>query len=345
MRKLFQSERWKRYVLKKSRKSLRRRQKRKKAHINRVASQSKITYPNIKKKKGKLEILAPSNFSLINNTEETLEFFNAVDCSVKQHKNIFFDLSQIKELTTDAIIYILSYLDFARHSHYNYSVLGNSPVDEKCNWVFKESGFYDYVYSKNPVKIKNDPNVYSIQSNNLVMANKAAEVKNFAKKRLNNSNQRDARSIYKNLIECMANTRNHAYLTNSLYTKWWLMASYNDEQKKVHFTFVDNGQGIPTTVKKRGMEIVREKFGNTPIIKLRDSELINSALKGEFRSKTGYRYRGKGLPRIHEEATTTEGKIKNLIIISKKGYINCTTGVIKELNKKFYGTLLSWDFV
>ena len=137
----------------------------------------------------------------------------------------------------------------------------------------------------------------------------------------------------------MANTKNHAYNITRKDQKWWLISCYDEDSKKVNFTFMDNGDGIPFTLRKN----IIERFFDPLIKKQNDGKLILSALKGEFRTRTKKHYRGTGLPKIF--SYSKEKQIENLIIISNKGYVDCDSEQSKELSRKFFGTLLSWDFV
>ena len=68
-----------------------------------------------------------------------------------------------------------------------------------------------------------------------------------------------------------------------------------------------------------------------------------SALKGNFRTETGEKYRGKGLPGIYADATN--GAIHDLIIISCRGRCDIKKdGTIKNhaLKEEFVGSLFSW---
>lgn len=118
------------------------------------------------------------------------------------------------------------------------------------------------------------------------------------------------------------------------------MASFDEKSNRVHFTFLDNGFGIPLTIRRRFGEKIRRLLG----AEVRDGDLIKSALKGEFRTRTRAVYRGKGLPQIFQTAQSK--KIENLILLSKKGYVDCCPMLeTKELNVSLYGTLLSWDIM
>ena len=70
-----------------------------------------------------------------------------------------------------------------------------------------------------------------------------------------------------------------------------------------------------------------------------------SALQGsEFRSETGKKYRGKGLPEIYDDCC--KSKIKNLRVISGKAKClvkNDSTVQSELLTSSFDGTMFSWE--
>jgi hypothetical protein len=137
----------------------------------------------------------------------------------------------------------------------------------------------------------------------------------------------------------MVNTGHHAYEKRFVNWKWWLMALPTTDKKRVHFAFLDNGRGIPTTVRKNFAERVSYLFGDRTM----DSELIFSALEGKYRSRMKNRWRGKGLPKIF--SYSSKDIIENLQIVSNHGYVDCQRNQLKELSDKFHGTLLYWEFV
>ena len=344
MKKLYQSEKWKRYSEKRSRKNLRRKSKKKRAKGQHSfhPAQYKSSYKYIKRGKDRVEIKAPKEFSLINNPDETLEFFKAIDEKIERKENIYIDLALVENLTTDAILYMLSRMEFRKVSHSTSNISGNVPKSEECNKIFETSGFYKFVYS-NKFDMVSDPKVYSITTDTIVWPEKAKEAKVFTLKCLGKKESNDAKKIYEIIIECMTNAKQHAYASSNKFAKWWLMASFQERQSKVCFTFMDNGYGIPKTLRKRMHEPLIELAKKTFRSSI-DADLIFSALEGDFlRTKTGERYRGKGLPKIYE--TFRNDKIVNLKVISRRGYVDCSKGHKKSLRKPFHGTLLSWEFV
>jgi len=347
MKKLYQTEKWIEYSLKKSESELRRRRKKvlEYERLKRRDEKRKVrvsqAYKNIQKRHGRIEIAPPSNFSLINNIEETGNFFNALNELIDDGKNIFLDLSGVEELSTDALLYILSRLEYNKIRQYKANIFGCAPSNPDCKKIMETSGFLKYVYSQNMSRIESDPDVFSIESGSYVFPQKAAGIKTFIKDKLGKAESQETKSIFKNIIECMANTKHHAYKAHATYSKWWVMGSYIKDSNKVHVTFLDNGYGIPNTIRINFREKVQRMFANVISVGRTDSLLIKSALLGEFRTRTESSYRGKGLPQIYRSAE--EGKMSDLIVISRRGYVNSKKAECKELEQVFHGTLLSWN--
>ncbi len=345
MKKVYQSIEWKEHSARISRRRLKRKQenKSKRAKIASFAERplylpKRVTYADRVKKRRKVELKAPANFSIINNPDETLSFFRDYYRHVREDRRIFFDMSDVSQMTEDAILYMLSRFHYSEKAMGHDYVSGNVPQNLRCRELLMESGFYDHVnYSGRITTGEN--NIFKIETKVLVDGQVAKGVVDFVKGHLKANNIVSLRSIYPTLIECMANTRNHAYETGmEKFSKWWIVAMYGRETDSVHFTFLDNGLGIPATIRRTFIEKFTGIWGGRD-----DSELIASALMGEFRTQTKAKWRGKGLPRIRRYVESNE--MERLTIISNNGYVYCDGNDTntKELGKKFYGTLLSWD--
>ncbi len=352
MKKIYHSRKWKDYTEAKSQDAidrLRKAKRRKPSWPNKPSIISIKHHSNIKKRDGYLVLSAPEDYSLINNVDETLVYFSQIDAAIAKKHKVYLDLSNVKRITTEVILYMLSRLDFNRRLfHDQISFAGNAPSDDKCKHIFLTSGFLEYMNSPYAKNVKNDPSVYSIQSDHKVLGPKAKEVTDFAKNSLGIVS--DNKKIYPMIIECMGNTNNHAYKNQDQYKKWWLMASHQKDGNKVSLSFVDNGQGIPNTIRKNFREIVQTIADSITLplfdakARVLDSALIESALKGDFkRTRTGLSHRGNGLPWMFKNAQAQY--IDDLVIISKKGYVDCGKSITRELDAVFHGTLLSWSFV
>ncbi|MBN1907108.1 MAG: hypothetical protein JW927_18660 [Deltaproteobacteria bacterium] len=344
MKKIFQSEKWKKYSELRTRSELKRRRKKKIFFKKYYSSEhfsfkpKEISYTEQTKKRIKKTIKAPTDFSIVNNTDEMLPFFKEYFVGIKEGKRIFFDMTSITSMTEDAILYMLSRFHYSKMKYGHNFVSGNVPNNIDCRRLLQESGFYKHVFYNGNMSPPSGK-IFAIETKHLVHGETAKEVMDFARNRLKSKNI--TKASYPIMIECMANTLNHAFTTKasgSTLSKWWLIAMHSEETKTIHFTFLDNGLGIPNTIRKRLSEILVGIF-----IELDDSALIVSALKGEFRTQTNFKWRGKGLPNILKYVRNNE--IKNLKIISNHGYVLCNGEEIKsiKLENRFYGTLLSWD--
>jgi len=339
MKKLYQEEKWKRYSKKRSEAVLKSLYK--KETTKHRKQKVEYIYGKSRRRKNEVTIEVPSNFSLINRAEEMLRFFHDIRTYVQKGRDIFFDMTAIGDMTTDAILYMLSQFQYYKQHYTNYKISGNTPTNNECRNIFVGSGFYKYVRASG-TRLQGDSNILTVQSRSQVEPEIAKEITHFAKDRLDKMDMKTSKSIYSTMIECMANTKNHAYERGG--GKWWLMAAYREHLKTVHFTFLDNGLTIPATIRKNLGEYLANIAGTLlPVVQTQDYKLIESALKGDFRTKTGVSYRGKGLPKIYEYSKNRN--IENLVIISRNGYVDVANGAIRDLGEKFFGTLLSWDFV
>lgn len=339
MKKAYHEKKWREHSFARSEDELKKKRKHEptKNKISR-GNYSDIAHVYIEKDKNSAHIEVPCNFSIKNNIDEMLNFFEEVHYHVKNHKKIFYHMENVESITTDSILYMLSLFDrYELLLKYKYQgSAGNLPKDKKCRQIISESGFFDHVISRHFVR----PNekILTIRTDHLVQGPTASDVMQFATNKLNRPQDITARRIYSTIIETMANTKQHAYGKSHEQGKWWLMACHDEQNNHVNFTFLDNGQGIPKTIKKKFIEKLKGKIGLD-----NDGELINSAMNGDFRSSTGLEFRGKGLPTIKKHSD--DGVIDNLMVISNRGCVNCKSNTVKKLGNNFYGTLLDWDFI
>ncbi len=344
MKKVYQSPQWKQHSRRRSERELiKLQEKEAEEHALNVARERSkapmrpvpVTYA---KKGHRVVIPVPEVFSLLKNVDEMLVFYEEIYSCAKRRKGIFLEMSSIKELTVDAILYTISVFDHLKHSLRFTNIGGNFPTKDSIHQILLQSTFFNYV-SINTWYNPNTSNILSVKSGQLVKGTVAKKVIDFSKAQLGRVGDASTRSMYATLIECMVNTSHHAYAKKSAKWKWWLMALPSQDKKKVHFAFLDNGRGIPATVRVNFRERLAQLYPSASM----DSKLIHSALKGEFRTRTKHKWRGKGLPKIYNYSE--KNLIENLQIISNHGFVDCRTNQHTELQDKFHGTLLYWEFV
>lgn len=288
-----------------------------------------------------IEFKAPLVFSFIKNPNETSAFFenliSFITTKRNYGKNLFIDISNITELTIDALMYLLAIINNLNENFNNkYSFSGNFPKDPKIRDRFHESGFYRFVKyrGKDPlVRNKDNVQIVSGENSDVYLAKRIASFVSSKAK----VPQNYCRFIYCLLVELMSNTHKHAYNNTNrvLYPRWYCYAEY-DKRECISFTFMDTGEGIPSTVKKNFSE-------KLDILKIKEeNRYVISALDGEFRTATKKPYRGKGLPRIREFCSSE--KIKDMQIITNKAnvIVNKQSYVGKDMAIPLTGTLYYW---
>lgn len=328
MKKLWKSEKYRAYNHRRAERAFKRQSKaRRKPHRKRERWVRNEGYYK--------EFIAPSVFSLIENGEETVKYFDALEERLAGRKAVYIDLRQVEVLTPDAIMYLLALMDVFAQQH-NPKIRGSIPKAERPRNLLWASGFFDFLASRKPL-VDKDSQVLSIRSGELVVGEVANKVVSYALDRLNKQRSISSKAIVRTLLECMGNTRNHAYDENLPYLpKWWVVAVHNPEDDTVSFAILDYGSGIPTTVRKKPMERFQSTFTSI------DNRLVRSALQGEFRTRTKQAYRGKGLPSILDNYN--RGHIKNLTIVSERAYVNYRTDAHFDLQLPLRGTLVAFDY-
>ncbi len=284
----------------------------------------------------------PKEFSILNNPEETISFFNNILNVIKnipstRNSNTIhilkIDMSEIESITGDALMYLLTVMkNTKRQKDKRIFWNGNFPKDEKIKRFLKQSGFLNYMRTAKQNLIHSDENI-EIQSGKLMQGDIAKYICDYTNIKLN-TNKVYSKFLYRILTELMTNTKDHAYNNNSKFDYYWYIFVENAEDK-IRYTFMDNGIGIPTTVLRKFREKIIE------ILHLdREYKYIESALNGDFRTETRVEHRGTGLPDIYN--FSKNNNIRNLTIISNSAYYS-TDKRSYDLNTKLEGTIFYWE--
>ena len=290
----------------------------------------------------------PEKFSLIENTEETIEYFNKITQGIKRkipRANFVIDSLNVKDVTVDALIYLIAIMENMKlNKSMGYIYTGTFPKEKSCELVYKESGFMDYVESKDKRSFLNKTKVRIHSGNN----NTPIVIKEICDFVINEFGveKKDILFISKILVELMSNAYYHAYpdeINEEMHSKWYLYAEHSNNNVRV--IFADTGKGIASTVRRKPNEKIREL-----VTGLKDSELIYEAFQpGNFiRTETKLDHRGNGLPGIKE--TIDNSPINLFWILSGSGGL-CIREIAgqKDLTKhqfqhKIYGTIVVFEF-
>ncbi len=152
-------------------------------------------------------------------------------------------------------------------------------------------------------------------------------------------------SLFRGITEAMTNCHHHAYIGvrsdgmayQDVQKNWWMFSQEKDGFLTV--VFCDLGVGIPNTLptKKPGIWQRIMSAGKAGS----DSSIIEKAVEDSV-SRTGKRYRGKGLKQLLEAVQDMQGGA--LQIFSNRGCYNFIDGkvTLKDFSESIMGTLIHW---
>lgn len=296
----------------------------------------------------------PVCFSIIRNPEETVKFLNDMIADVENVRKIvkrnskkphytrlfFINMDNTKEITSDALMYLLTIIKNTRGNKLlpiNWT--GNFPSDEKMKAFLQNSGYLRYMKTSKENLVQTNENIqiqmgqgYEYRDNGKIIDIRQ-EIIDFTCQKLN-KNKVEVNFLMTMLTEMITNIKDHAYDNENIFEHSWYIFVENNSNK-ITYTFMDNGLGIPTTIKKSSFEKLIQKLDID-----KEYKYIEAGVSGiQKRSKTGKIERGNGLPSIYEQYT--ENKISKLIIISNSAYY--TQEKPRDLRNNLSGTVFYWE--
>jgi hypothetical protein len=246
-----------------------------------------------------------------------------------------FDLSGIEKMTPDAIALLVANVNSSDFT-FGLPVAGNSPRDPVAETMFKQSGFFDHVDSHRFGR--RDPKQLLVHriTFNKVENLEAKNAGRFASNHVFDDGRRIP-PLYEVLIECMANTNNHANTSRRGFYDWWLFGYNDPSAKRTLFTFLDLGVGVFESLPMKS-------FWRDPLRSMGltgNLAVLPKLLAGEISSRTLKRERGKGIPRIREHATV--GTFSSFVMIANDVYADLRNGSARYLKDRFHGTLFAFE--
>lgn len=340
--------RWKRkkknWLIRHKNKRMRQLHRRKYNHYSLPKGKVKI----VRKRKVPYVLEVPKFFSLSNNIDETVDFFDGVFDIIKKCEKgntLFFNLSNVEKVTPDAIMYLIAVICNAKLLNaLRIHCSGNMPTNNEARDVFEKAGFYNFVKANSRIEKAKDTERIRIIRGDGVNGETTSTICDFVNSKINSSSVLPTKRLFSMLIEMMANVKQHAYKDSSgtMIPRWYIYVE--NCEKEIRFIFLDSGVGIPNTIRKNWKERIKDFWGADKD----DPTYIEAALLGEFRTETKQGFRGKGLPEIYAAVTDVNNRIGNMTIISGHGRCDvCRNNVIHKeyISDEFDGSLFMWNFV
>jgi len=292
----------------------------------------------------------PKIFSITKNSEETIKFLNHIIKCVEsvrylsKNKNInfvrlyFIDMKTTEVITSDALMYLLTIIGSTRGTKLlPISWKGNLPDNLEVKDYVKKSGYLKYMSTSSENIIETDNNIQIKHGVGYTYGEEKIDIRqeiiDFTCSKLNKDKTK-VNFLMTMLTEMISNILDHAYQKESIFKHEWYIF-VNNLEDKITYTFMDNGLGIPTTIRKSIKEHIVEFFNAES-----EYKYIETAVKGvEKRSETGLVERGNGLPEIYDQFI--EQNVRNFVIISNKAYFSESDK--RDMCEELKGTIFYWE--
>ena len=338
MKKLITQRRWKDYLAKRSESQLKANARF--AEYRRNKNRAKLGRPQLQRfpKRKTITLAAPRVFSMVKNPGETVGLLNNIRRSVR-NGNVFVDLSQVQNITPDAIAGLLSTI---HHPDIGDGLIsGNAPEDPSMRRILNESGFRQYV--KSDADLPHRASLGKIQRHSRsqdILKKKydqfvAQELVEFAVEKLTGFVGNHPPS-YGMLGDAMLNTMQHASPQGRPDELWWASVYFDSERNVACFTFIDQGVGI---FKSRRLPEKIKLLGKLAVPT--NTEILRRLFRGEIPSTTDEPGRGHGIPGMY--AHCKRGTIREFAILSNDVIGNAESETYSAVSSHFGGTLLYWE--
>jgi hypothetical protein len=272
----------------------------------------------------------PIVFSLRDNIRETIKFINNLKELKESKKSIYLNMKCVEKITNGTIALLLSVINDPSFDGIN--IIGSKPKNKEARKILELSGFYEHTQATLEFDNENNSNTIIAKSRKAVEPQRSATIVRNAMKTITNKEQRN-KKLQGLFIELMANSINHGFPDNG-NKKWLLSASHYALEKRVSFSFIDNGVGILKTLDlKLGKKLISFFTGN--------NDLLLSAFRGEIGSRTGLDFRGKGLPFILEKQRL--GYIVNLFVLTNNVILDFEKNDFYEIDINYSGTFYFFE--
>ena len=290
---------------------------------------------------------APTNFSILDNRDSVIKYFNTIKRMLNQKEYTQINLRNITSIDLPTLCLLGAFM-LDRNTKSKYLKL-TSPLSNSAAYRFFEEAQFENMIIK---KRRPDFNSGAFLSRREDEVNKEA-IGDILTKTVNyfgESNQHRLRDLPPIIIEIVTNTADHANPDNS-YTLPWIVNTYetkNSNGNKVkQYCIIDMGVGIYETLIDKANS---QQQGRSPwwhkIIKRENSqgEFFKQAIPKGLQSRTALRQRGKGIKYIYD-TISGDDMYKRFEIITNKAKVNLVNlgSIEKDSSENLSATIYYWE--
>ncbi len=292
--------------------------------------------------------IAPEVFSVLVNPLDVVKYFQKVGLAFQNHLPVIFDLSSVQKMDTATLTLLCAHVSDQKFVRGNL-LKGNIPRTPELIEMFKKSGFYNFVFSriKSTGYIKDEYGelIHRI-TRKRVEPELAGKVCLSAIEHTFGSNSLKVQNLYKIIIECMANTWNHANQgrEDQIYN-WWLLAYKEKTTNITKFCFLDLGVGVFGSLDPKYRSNIMPPWLKNLFVPDNHAVTLEQIFQGKVKTSANEPGRGKGIYTIYN-SVKSDRNIQNFQmitnnIVAKVGYNMPDT--IRTISSNFPGTLYYWE--
>lgn len=254
----------------------------------------------IKTEKGDFySVVAPEKLCFLSNPEVCIKFFNKVESIFRNNDNVIYDFSRCLFISLESIAIIISQLK-DRNINNGRLVRVDFPKDEDCNRILRGWGIFKKV--DNVFDASDFEHIPAAKiSDTKVMNELSRDFVKFVTEAIYGEEVR-VRELYEILIECMANTNNHASVKGDVIYGWWLCSFYLPEEDCVAVVFLDLGVGIFDSLPvkqfmiRSPLPVHTQAHTKRSFVRGKElSHIYTCLVNGKIKSSTGLPNRGRGV--------------------------------------------------
>ena len=282
-----------------------------------------------------IELTPPVVLSIVERPEDSLKFCERLQAGLRRRRSVVsIDLRDVTRISSDALLLMRAIIDDAKGIY--RSVGGPLPNDKALTAKIKQSGFFKG-FSNPPADLPVATGLIVRKSQRKVDSEVAAQLVQFA---IDNASvpQAVAEASYKNLVELMGNTHNHAARRGRRGPEGqqpWQATVYC-EDGVAYFTFVDLGVGILRSPAPRN---VLRRIG-TSLLTYGQPKLLCEIFQGIIGASADVPGRGFGLQRMMALADARLLPALRVVTGSVAGEVSGMR--FESIGVDFHGTLFRW---
>lgn len=262
-----------------------------------------------------------------------LNFITEIKKAAKKYNRFFLDLTSVEYIGEGGIAMLLSIItDLQRKNIY---CRGSKPKTVAVNDVLERSGFFKQMTTNiNPRNRITKNDILTTGTSNTPQQTLLPQIHQAMKTVWKQEGRCPV--LFTSIGEMMRNSIDHAFINDDSVI-WHLGVSHFETERRVKFSFVDNGEGIIATYQKRDGATL-ETFLN--FLKSYPN-ILKNAFEDGIESSTNLPWRGTGLPTIYE--MFQDNIVKKFVVISNECYLDFEENLFEKLNVPFEGTYYYWE--